>query len=853
MPKLRWLPCVMIPVLCAACYGAEKNMKTPDIESRIEKLLKQMTLQEKTSLLHGNSKFNTAGIERLGVPRMHMSDGPHGVRRETQEHSWGPVGWEDDYVTYLPTGSALASTWNSALGRLFGETLGAEARHRNKDIILGPGINIVRTPLCGRNFEYFGEDPYHIGRMAAEVVHGIQNNDVAACVKHYALNNQEWNRGWVNAVVDERTLREIYLPAFEETVRAGALTFMGAYNRFRGQFCCENKVLVNDILKGEWGFDGVYLSDWGGVHSTRDSALNGLDIEMGTSDTYEDFFFARPLREAVERGEVPESVVDDKVRRVLRVLARIGALDPATRKIGSRNTAAHQRAVRDIAAEAMVLLKNDGVLPLDIHKTLKLAVIGENADMKHGEQGGSSAIRPLYEITPLEGLRRRCGRMVEITHVQGYRDQGDAAQFESIKDSYIQSFDPKSGIRGWRAEYFNGRDLQGVPIAVRYDKDVDFNWHGQSPAAGVREDNFSARWTADIRPTAGGVHHFGLTSDDGSRLKIDGKLVIDNWGDHGEEQKDMKVNLSADRTYRIEVEYYDAGGGAMVRLGWVTPDARAMDPEVEFAEALKAARAADAVLVFGGQNHRYDTEGVDRRDMKLHGRQDELIAAVAAANPRTAVFIVSGSAVEMPWIDKVPCVVQMWYAGMEGGSAAADIVFGDVNPSGKLPITFPKRLEDVPAHAIGQYNPDDCEYKEGLLVGYRYYDTRNVEPLFPFGHGLSYTTFKYSDLKVDPAKLEASVKLTNTGKRAGKEVVQLYLRDIESRLPRPAKELKGFEKIELAPGETKEVVFRLGTRDLSFYDPAAKQWVAEPGEFEVQVGSSSRDIRLKTRFAYAAR
>ena len=832
----------------------ETNVPLSSMEARMDGLLKQMTLAEKISLLHGNSKFNTGGIPRLGIPGLAMSDGPHGVRRETAADSWGPAGWEDDYVTYLPTGSALSSTWNPALGRLFGETLGAEARHRNKDIILGPGINIVRTPVCGRNFEYLGEDPYQVGRMAVEVVRGIQDNDVAACVKHYALNNQEWNRGWVNAVVDERALREIYLPAFEATVRAGAWTVMTAYNRFRGQWCGENKYLLRDVLKGEWGFDGVCISDWGGTHSTRDAALNGLDIEMGTSDHYDTFYFANPLREAVERGEIPESVVDDKVRRILRVMIREDLLDPAKRKTGSRNTTAHHQAVREIAAEAMVLLKNENnVLPLDIHKTLKLAVIGENADMKHADQGGSSAIRALYEMTPIEGLKRRVGDMVKVTYVEGCRDTGDAAAFEAISDVYVQTMDPKSGIRSWKGEYFDGRDLQGTPLAIRYEKNVDMNWKDSSPVAGLGEDNFSARWTSDIRPTASGRYHLGLSSDDGSRLKIDGKVVIDNWGDHGEEQKDAQIELTAGQTYRFEVEFYDAGGGAMVKLGWVRPDSRGINPEVEFAEAIQAARAADAVIVFAGQNHRYDTEGVDRRDIRLHGRQNALIEAVAAANPRTAVFLVSGSAVEMPWIDQVPCVVQMWYAGMEAGNAAADMIFGDVNPSGKLPITFPKRLEDSPAHAMGQYNDQDCEYLEGLLVGYRYYDTKKVEPLFPFGHGLSYTKFAYSDLKMDAQTLTAQVNVANVGRRSGKEVVQLYVQDIKSRLPRPEKELKGFEKVELAPGETKQITFRLNERSLAFYDPAAKRWIAEPGDFNLLVGSSSRDIRLQTRFTYAGR
>jgi len=852
------LPAILVALaLSAAFCRAEDPPSTPgprgsstrnDSEARIDGLLKQMTLEEKISLLHGNSKFNTAGIKRLGIPPLALSDGPHGVRRENALHSWAPAGRNDDHVTYLPTGSALASTWSPEMARRFGETLGAEARARGKDIILGPGINIVRTPVCGRNFEYFGEDPFQVGRLAVEVVRGIQTNDVAACVKHYAANNQEWNRGWVNAVIDERTLREIYLPAFEETVRAGAYTFMGAYNRFRGQFCCENKVLVSDILKGEWGFDGVYISDWGGTHSTRDSAINGLDLEMGTSDRYNTFFFADPLRKAVEQKQIPESIVDDKVRRILRLMIRTGMLDPANRRSGSRNTPAHQQAARDIAAEAMVLLKNKGVLPLDPAKPLKIAVIGENADMKHAGGGGSSEVKALYETTPLEGLKRRAGGTIEIAYVRGYKDTGDSVSFEPIHESILQTFDPASGVRSWKAEYFNGRDLRGAPVVVRYDKDVDFKWGEQAPSPGMPIDNFSVRWTADIRPAISGAHRIALTSDDGSRLKIDGKQVIDNWGDHGEEQKEATIELNAGKTYRFEIEHYDGGSDAMIRLGWLTPDARRSDPKVEFAEALKIASAADAVLIFAGQNHRYDQEGIDRRDIKLHGRQNELIEAVAAANPRTAVFITSGSAVEMPWIGKVPCVVQNWYAGSEGGNAIADIVFGDVNPSGKLPITFPNRLEDSPAHAIGQYNGQNCEYKEGLLVGYRYYDTQNVEPLFPFGHGLSYTEFAYGNLKIDPKTLEVSVDIKNTGQRKGKEVVQLYVRDIQSRLPRPSKELKGFEKIELAPGETRQVVFRLNERSLSFYDAQAKRWVAEPGEFEILVGSSSRDIRVQARF-----
>ena len=851
MNKGRRIAYVVAGVALAGVCMAE-SLSPGEEEARVEQLLGKMTREEKMALCHGNSKFNTAGIPRLGIPRIAMSDGPHGVRRETEEHSWGPVGREDDHVTYLPTGFSLAATWNPELGRLFGETLGEEARHRGKDILLGPGVNIVRTPLCGRNFEYLGEDPYLAGRMGAEVVQGIQSRGVAACVKHYALNNQEWDRSGVNVVADERTLREIYLPAFEAAVRAGVWTVMGAYNRFRGAWCCENGYLVRDILKGEWGFDGIYLSDWGAVHSTHASAWNGLDIEMGTSDDYETYYFAGPLREAIERGEIPIEVIDDKVRRILRVMIRAGALDPDTRPGGLRNTTAHQRAARDIAAESIVLLKNDGLLPLDVHTVLNLVVIGENAARRHGGEGGSSAIRALYEVTPLEGFARRGGDMVKITHVEGYRDGGEEGGFPPVGEGCLQTFDPQSGLPGWKAEYYGNKDLSGAPVAVVYEKGVRHEWGGGAPVTGVGGDGFSARWTAEIRPAASGVHRIGLASDDGSRLRIDGRTVIDHWRDHGKAWKSATIELEAGKTYRFEVEYYESGGEAAVELGWIAPDSPSGKTGTGWEDALAAARAADAVLIVGGLNHARETEGVDRADLRLPGGQNEWIEAVAAVNPRTVVILVCGSAVEMPWIDRVSAVVQMGYAGMEGGHALADVVFGDVNPSGKLPVTFPRRLEDSPAHAIGQYTDGDCEYRDGLLVGYRGYDTRRVEPLFPFGHGLSYTEFAYRNLRIDPKTLEVSLEVQNTGLRRGREVVQLYVQARKSRLPRPDKELKQFAKVELDPGETRRISLPLEERSLAFYDPARRQWAAEPGEYEILVGSSSRDIRLGAQFTYPA-
>jgi len=818
----------------------------------IDKLLVQMTLNEKISMCHGNSIFTSAGIERLGLSEMVMSDGPHGVRCETVRDNWGPAMLPDDFSTYLPPGCALAATWNPKLAYKFGVVLGREARHRGKDIILGPGINIVRTPVCGRNFEYFGEDPYQVGILAAEVVKGIQAQDVAACVKHYALNNQELNRGNVNILLDERALREIYLPAFKATVDAGAYTFMGAYNKVRGQWCCENEYLVNDILKGEWGFDGIYLSDWGAVHNTHNCALNGLDLEMGTWGDVENNHFARPLKEAIEKGEIPESVLDDKVRRMLRVMMRINKFTPDKRKKGARNTKAHHRIARRIAAEALVLLKNEGVLPLDFNTSLKLAVIGELATVQHAEGGGSSGVKALYEITPIEALKRKAGRMLQIEYVQGYSDQGnDEFTLLAIPDEVITSCDPASGIRSWKAEFFANSDFEGTAVLTRYDKSVSFNWQLAAPAAVLPDDKFSVRWTAEIEAPESGEYLFDLFSDDGSLLRIDGEMVVDNWGDHGPERKEGSIYLEAGKKYQLCVEYYDAVGSAIIELGWLPPGHSIDDPAVVFAEAVAAATNADAVLIFAGQSHQYHVEGVDRHDIKLHGKQNELIEAVVKANANTAVFLIGGGAVEMPWIDQVPCVVQAWYAGMEGGTAMADMIFGDVNPSGKLPVTFPKKLEETPAHDIGEYVPDQCHYKEGLLVGYRYNDSRNIEPLFPFGHGLSYTTFEYSEPKVlvedaTEVRYKVSVPVKNTGTSAGREVVQLYIRDIESSVERPVKELKGFAKIALKPGKEKIVEFELTPSSFAFYSPEKKQWVVEPGEYEILIGSSSRDIRCRT-------
>jgi beta-glucosidase len=714
LPVALSLAAVLSP---ARPVASEENAvyldRTRPVDERVEDLLKRLTLDEKLLLVHADSKFTTAPIPRLGIPQRWLSDGPHGVREDIGPHDWNPAGRTDDFATALPVGVALAATWNPDLAKLYGQTIGEEALARGKHVMLGPAVNIHRTPLGGRNFEYFGEDPLLAAQMVVPWIRSLQAQKVAACVKHYALNNQEWQRGTIDVEVNERPLREIYLRAFEAAVKeAGVLAVMGAYNKFRGQHACHNDYLLNEVLKGEWGFKGLVMSDWSGTHDTREAALDGLDLEMGTNKPYDQFFLADPFRKLLEKGEVPMSVLDDKARRNLRVMIETGALD--ARPAGSLHTKAHQQTARRVAEESIVLLKNAGsLLPLDPAKVRTVVVIGENAVRKHCHEGGSSEIKALYEVTPLEGIAARVPQ-AKVMHAMGYK---------------------------------------------------------------------SGRWSPDNPPGS--------------------------------------------------------------------PDA-----ETLIARAVEGARQADVAIVVGGLNHeRYgDAEGSDRKDLSLPGGQAELIRRVAEANPRTVVVLVSGGPVDMePWLEKTPAVLQAWYPGMEGGNAIAAVLFGDVNPSGRLPMTFPRKLSDSPAHALGAYPGENgaVRYEEGLLVGYRWFDAKGIEPLFPFGHGLSYTSFEYANPKVRApgpaspggAKVPVAivqVDVRNTGARAGAEVVQLYVHPKAPRRPRPPQELKGFAKVLLEPGEQKSVALTVGPDAFAFYDPAKKAWVAEAGEYVLRLRRSER-------------
>ena len=821
-------------------------MSEAQIEKQIQALLEEMTPAEKVNMCHAVTKFTSGGVPRLGIPPLSMSDGPHGVREEIAADSWDAVGGDQDYATYLPTGTALAATWNRECARLFGEVLGAEARDRGKDVILGPGVNMVRSPLCGRNFEYYGEDPYQAGELAAEAIQGIQSQGTAACVKHFALNSQELRRHEVNATCSERALRELYLPAFESAVvKGGAMTLMGAYNRFRGQKCCQNDYLLNQILKKEWGFDGVVISDWAGVTDTFEAARNGMDIEMGTGEEYHNYYLADPFLRAVENGEIEMAVLDDKVRRILRLMFRLGVIgDGSRRPAGERNTPAHQAAARAIASEAITLLKNEkSLLPLDAGKIRRLLVVGDNADCRHHFGGHSSAVKALYEVTPLEGLKRLLeGAGVEIRSFRGY-PVGSGAGLP-IPSSLMGIVDAGAGTRGWSCEIYDNHRRIGEPVRSLPLESPEFDPAKDLPEE-LRGKDFGVMIKGVLTPKKSEAWTFVLDGCSQACLGCEGVNFVENCKSEENVCGTATLPLEAGRSYKLEIPVNLHVGMPIypVRLTAVPGGVGAADVKDE--ELFAAAREADAVLFFGGLNHTFDAEGSDRKDMALHDGQNELISALAGINPRLAVVLVGGSPVEMPWIDEVPAVVQMWYAGMEAGNAIADVLFGRVNPSGKLPFTFPKRLADSPAHALDDYQPLICHYAEDLLMGYRWFDTKQIEPLFPFGHGLSYTAFEYGEpvVETDGDEVVLRMKLANVGNRSGRETVQLYIAPPKSAFLRPAQELKGFAKVALEPGESREVEIRLNARSFAIYHPDKREWFVEPGRYLLRLGASSRDIR----------
>ena len=792
-----------------------------NIEKRIDEIMSKMSIHEKVLMCHANSRFTSEGVPAQGLDELTMNDGPHGVREENLRHSWKTQGRTDDFCTYLPTGSSLAATWNPEMGRLHGSVLGEEARFRNKDIILGPGINIVRTPICGRNFEYMSEDPCHISKMVVGEVEGIQSADTSCCVKHFALNNQELDRDAVDVEVSDRALREIYLPAFKAAADAGAYSFMGAYNQYKGQHCCHNEYLVNDILKGEWGWDGVYISDWAGTHDTEQAALYGLDIEMGTVTKpwmhYEKYFLADAFEELCNKDEKYVKALDDKVRRILRLMFRVKKFSP-DRKKGSFNTKEHQEAAYKIASESVVLLKNNGLLPLNKKKFKKVLVVGENGTTHHCHGGNSSAVKALYEITPLDGIIKHFGEEnVEYIKSTQYT-------FDPIPIEYLDIADMKAGCRGFRLESFDNADFQGEPTVYFVDK-VDASKPGPSK-----------RFTATLNIPETGEYTFWINADRGSKFVFNDEVI--------------RVFSSANNGVPYEfTRYYEKGDRIDILVDCVTVGMT--DPELLWTrekvsmpieELLDKARAADLVVYTGGLNHTLDTESFDRPNMDLPGEQNELIPQLAKVNPNTVVTITAGSPVTMPWLDDVAAVVWGWYSGMEGGNALADVLCGDLCPSGKMPFTVPVKLEDSPAHRYGEYQAVHCKYNEDIYVGYRGFEKDGIKPLFAFGYGLSYANFEYSDLSVTDAgdSLKVEFTVSNTSDVDAKEVAQVYV-GINGVEDRPVKELKGFEKVLVKAHGSEKVSITINKDDLRVWDNG---WKFLSGNYTVYAAAASDDVRL---------
>lgn len=784
-------------------------------EELIRKLIEQMTLDEKISLIHGNGLFQTGEVERLHIPPLKMSDGPMGVRADFLKDQWIPVGTDADAVSYCPSNSAIACTWNRDLARKSGEVLGEEARGRGKDMILAPGINVKRTPACGRNFEYFSEDPYLISELAVPLIEGIEESDVSACVKHFALNQQEEERLWVNVEVDERTLREIYLPGFEAAVKkAGVSSLMGAYNLFRGEHCCESEKLLGTILRKEWEYDGVIVSDWGAVHHTTAAALSPLDIEMSVTPDFDNYCLADPLKEKIESGEIPESVVDEKVRHILQLMGKLKMItlteinkggetvrvsSNEERKRGCYNTPEHRSAILDVARESIVLLKNEEHrLPLAPSHAKKVLVIGQNAVIKHALGGGSAEIKALYEITPLLGISMFLGGNATVDYLPGYE--------------------------------------------IPKKEESDHNW---------QEDSLKAKDEAEPAE---------------SSLSAKG----------AEEASNAEEDCNAEETYIAR------------NTNYINSFNEEKQQKLQ-REALAKVKDYDEVIFVGGLTHDQDTEGKDRTTLELPYGQTKLIEELLAVRPDMVVVMMAGSPVAMgTWSKKAKAIVYMSYSGMEGGTALAEVLFGKVNPSGKLAETFPHCMEDTGINTTEQYPGRPLHenetmhanltqtYSEGVFVGYRHYEKHEVPVPFCFGHGLSYTEFSYKNISLETIskagtsihdnniegnlavedlasqeKYVVRVTVKNTGICAGKEIIQLYVGETTVSVENPVKELKGFEKISLQPEEEKEVTFLLEKSTFAHYDKLAGAFVTKPGNYTIYIGSSCEDLRQKIKLDIA--
>ncbi len=819
------------------------------MSDQIDDLLGQLTLQEKVSLLAGADMWHTVAIERLGIPALKMSDGPNGARG-------GGSLTGGTKAACFPAGISLAATWNPELVSRVGQALGQEAKTKGAHVLLAPTVNIHRSPLNGRNFESYSEDPYLSARMAVAYINGVQREGVGTSVKHYVCNDSEFERTTINSEVGERALREIYLPPFEAAIReANSWTIMAAYNLVNGIAASEHPYLLTEILRDEWGYDGLVVSDWFmSVKSTAPSVNAGLDLEMPGPGVWR----GEKLLQAVENGEVEEATLDRSIRRLLLLLQRTGVFEhPEEGPEQSIDRPEHRALAREAAAEGIVLLKNSGnILPLQREQLTSIAVIGPNAKVARIMAGGSAQVNAHYAISPYEGIVAKVDERVKIGYEQGTTNHKllPPLEIEQLRAG------AEGDEHGWHYEYFNNPDLAGAVVHSEIGKQAEQMWFGEPTNTAYDIQNFSLRGTARFVSDTTGAYTLSLVSAGLSRLYVDGNLVIDNWSKQvlgetyfgmGSSEVKAMLDLVAGREYRLTLEYSKGQSTLMagVRVGCLPPL-----PADAIERAATLAAQSDVALVFAGLTGEWESEGYDRSDINLVGRQDELIARVVAANKNTVVVLNTGSPIAMPWLEQVAAVVQAWFPGQECGNAIADVLFGDVNPSGKLTQTFPVRLEDNPAFINYPGENGKVVYGEGLFVGYRYYEKKKIAPLFPFGYGLSYTTFSYDNLRLSAHEigpddtLEVLIDVTNTGERAGKEIVQLYVRDVEARLHRPNKELKAFAKVQLAPGKRKTVTLTLDRKALAYYDDLERTWVAEAGEFEVMVGASSQGIRARDTF-----
>ncbi len=822
-----------------------------EVGEKVNQLVRALSLPEKVALCIGADFWHTQAFDQHGIPAIRVVDGPHGVRYVGNELR----AIDSRPATAFPTGSALAATWNQALIRQVGAALGAETQAQGCHVLLGPAVNIQRSPLCGRNFEYFSEDPWLSARLAAAYIEGLQSQGVGACVKHFLCNNSEFERLTLNSEVDERALREIYLPAFESAVtEARAWSLMCSYNKVNGTSLSESQEFLSAVLKTEWGFDGPVISDWYAVYDRLASAQVGLDLEMpgGKAAARQELF------EAVTRGEVPEQALDERARRILTLVLRASDRQPSAASAAADFSQRGQAELARLAAgEAIVLLKNsNGQLPLEASAIRSIALIGPLAKDPVIQGHGSARVNPHYAVSVLQSLTERCGDRISIRYQPGCSADGS---LPGLTAEHVYA-DEALTERGFNCEYFGQPTLGGAPVHCFRPQEIRLSKGAPIPGQLANVD-FSARWTGYFVPPTTGEYVFGLTNNGLGRLAVDDQVLIDQGVGRAvpstqyEAAATGAIQLTAGTPYRLCIHYQrNCEHNYSFRVGCRLPGS--VD---EMASAAAAAAEAEVAVVCVGLADGRETEGRDRPNLNLTGQQEALIQQIAQANRNTVVVVVSGAPVDMSrWIGQVGAVIQAWYTGQEQGHAIVDVLLGQVNPSGKLPVTFPVSLQETPAFLNYPGENGTVRYGEGIFVGYRYYDAKRMAPLFPFGHGLSYTTFDYSTLEVEVKELadtlavQVSLRVTNTGARAGSDVVQLYVHDSVSSLVRPPKELKGFEKIQLAPGEAREVGFSLSPRELAYYDPRQKAWIAEPGEFEVQIGSSAQDIRQRARFRITA-